>query len=128
MEGDPHRELRRSLLGAVTEIDGEGFRTDLERIADDELDRHAKLAPAACTPHVYRACLSSITTGHLIRLFFGAPPGSADYRLVLDGYRRLGPNGLSWTIGPVQAEAFHSLRETLRAQVSNAPASLSLLG
>lgn len=119
MEGESHRDMRRALMRAVQAADIAAYAPDLERIACESLSaythgaeqhRGARLALASA--------LSRLASGLLVRVFFGAEPGSQRFDRLMDGFTALGPHGLVWNVGPRQTQAFGALRDELRAQAA----------
>jgi len=119
MEGEAHRQVRRAIVRGINALDLRGAEADLKVVAATGLQplwqAGASARPSAAQ---YAAVLSAIASGMLLRVFFGAAPGSAAFERLMQGYARLGPHGLLWNIGEKQAQAFAALRDELRAQAA----------
>lgn len=119
MRGDEHLEYRRRLVRAVRAADADVSSTEFEALAATELERHALAAPAdGHRPETWSATLTTIATSTLVRVFFGAPSGSALHASLLADFRDLGPYGLVWHPEQRQRLAFQRLSEELRADLS----------
>lgn len=117
MENDLHRAYRDALIQGLNGLDAKGYLGDLETIAASGLGAYAaEFEAEQGSPHAYLAALSKITSGMLIRLFFGCQPGSAPFQRLLDKYHALGPHGIVWNITEKQAKAYKTIRDELRAQ------------
>lgn len=117
MEGDDHRRVRRAIVRGLTAVDLSALAVEMEHVAATGL-RALPQQGAAARPdsRTYGATLGGLASAMLLRLFFGAAPGSAAFERLMQGYQRLGPNGLLWNINDRQADAFHALRGELRQQ------------
>ena len=127
MQGEDHRRYRTALVRAVREEDQRQAQGELDRLASQVLDRYAR-APASEreSPEAFREALTDCASGMLVRLFFGAEPGSSAHRRLLAGFHRLGPRGLVWNLQARQKAAFAELATELRTQLSTlAPDSVA---
>lgn len=57
--------------------------------------------------------LSEISTGFLIRIFFGLRPGTTSYHSMAELFRKLGPHGVVWNVGEPQRHAFDAIARML---------------
>ena len=114
MHGETHQKYRRALVRA---IDPEVVRTkrlELMRFIGERLEVHATAQREHAGPaKAYARTLAEITSGLLMRVFFGAPFHSGLFADLMAGYRKLGPEGLEWWIGPEQRRHFFALRAIL---------------
>lgn len=137
MSGDAHKHYRSALISAVTSLFIDAAMEDCNEIARDALQRFADAKIAGDdAPIALHDTLSEISTGFLIRLFFGVCPGTASYQNVAELFRKLGPHGVVWNVGDPQKRAFDVIAATLRdllattetAAVSNVISSVDLNG
>lgn len=120
MRGDEHLEYRRRLVRAVRAADADVSAVEFEALAAVVLERHAHDAAAGeHRPETWSASLSTIATSVLVRVFFGAPSGSAMHASLLDGFRDLGPYGLVWHPEQRQRLAFERLSTEVRAELAS---------
>ena len=118
MQGPDHQHYRKLLVRALREENPLRLGEELESIVAGRLAEFAQQQQqGACTPETLIAALSDISTDLLIRIFYGARPGSDRWARIRSGYRKLGPHGLVWNPGPPQESAFQELREGLRAEL-----------
>ncbi len=116
MQGDMHRQYRRSLMRAVVANDLAVQQEVLRSIAQRGLREYAGSDHAhGNSASAYVATLSEIATGMLITIVFGVMPGTAVYDQLMQGFHALGPDGLVWSIGDPQREAFAAIRTCLRS-------------
>jgi cytochrome P450 len=83
----------------------------------------------ASTPQALTKSLDDIATGLLINMYFGVVLGSDEFDQLMKYYRRLGPTGFVWFIGPEQKQSFEKIRDFLRfrlASSNNIPKRLAL--
>lgn len=111
MEGETHRQYRTALSRAIQPDDLTACESELAGHAAKHLAAHADGGETG--PDAYILVLNAIASGMLIRLFFGARPGTDLFDRLMAGYNRLGPYGLVWNIGPNQKEAFAEIRDLL---------------
>ena len=124
MRGEPHRKYRRALIRALAPEDVTGRAGDLERLVSESLRQYAATeAEHRGSSVAYIAALTTIATGMLVQVFFGAAPGSPQYERLLRGYHELGPYGMVWNIGERQRKAFAELRACLREHAAAGPAA-----
>ena len=115
MEGEDHRKYRKALISGIHVQDL--FQDDvlLYEIVASELGKFAATQQDIADPVAsYRSALNAIATASLLKLFFGADPGSPLFDALVRGYHKLGPFGLVWNIGKPQEIAFGEIREALR--------------
>jgi cytochrome P450 len=115
MEGEVHRKYRRALISGIR-VD-ELFREDamLYDIVAKGLETFAATQDDGADPTAgYRMALNSIATASLLKVFFGAEPGTPLFEALIRGYQKLGPFGLVWNIGKPQEIAFGEIRDALR--------------
>ena len=112
MQGADHLDYRRPLVRAAKGRDPVEENAILERVMRHHLNEFVQRGEP--TPRGLMTTASAIATSALVALFFGVEPGSDDARLLVDGYRELGPYGLAWNIGPPQRTAFGVIRTLLR--------------
>jgi cytochrome P450 len=118
MSGDTHRTYRQALMRAVQPEDFTACEAELAEWVRNCLDAHVAASGDEAAPAAdYITTLNAITSGLLIRLFFGTAPGSAVFARLMEAYRDLGPFGVVWNIGPRQVEAFGRIRAELLAHV-----------
>lgn len=111
MAGDEHRRYRRALLEAVNGFDMAACEPELSDVVGRALEDYAARAGAdAAVGHAFQTALGEATLGLLLRIFFGVLPGEAAYDRFTQAFRRLGPHGLVWNIGPPQVAAYEDLR------------------
>lgn len=123
MEGEDHRQYRRSLSRAIRPDDLTAAREDLETIVERELrayEREVGAGPGEADTYI--TTLNRIASGMLVRIFFGASPGTVLFDRILEGYAKLGPYGLVWNIGDRQKEAFGEIRRHLLEGLVRNPA------
>jgi cytochrome P450 len=118
MEGDCHRRYRDRLNRGLNAVDLGEMSDDLAKIASKSLASYSRdQSVHENSPHEYASVLGKIANGMLIRVFFGAMPGAATFKRLIDCYHRLGPHGLVWNITEKQSTAFAALRDELRAEL-----------
>ncbi|TPW13724.1 MAG: ent-kaurenoic acid hydroxylase [Acidimicrobiaceae bacterium] len=118
MSGDTHRDYRRALVRAVRSADGDVALAEFESLAAAELRRYATTsAQHQNRPEAWTSSLSDVSTGLLVRTFFGASPGSATHASLVEGFRDLGPYGLVWNPQARQHAAFGRLCLDLRTEL-----------
>jgi cytochrome P450 len=128
MRGEGHRRRRSHLVAGLSDLDMREIAPCLRDIALAGLRRHADGAgDGAERPRRWSDTLSEIATDLTVRHVFGPAPGSTAHARLTEGLRRLGPNGVAWTVGPAQAEAFAALRDAV-SELSDEEASRGLLG
>ncbi len=125
MQGEDHRKYRRLLNRAIKPDDLAASTAALAAsaargLADYAAREHEHLNGA----DAYVATLSRITTEMMIRLFFGATPGTPAFDRLVAGYQKLGPHGLVWNVTERQREAFVDIRDFLLKCFSGPPADL----
>jgi cytochrome P450 len=126
MKGDTHRYYRKALGKAIRSADLTACADDLGDLAASHLATYA--ASGATTSDTYISAINAIASGMLIRLFFGAPPGTPVFDRLMENYRKLGPYGLVWNVGPAQEQAFCDIREQLQGFDGDAIDIRSILG
>ncbi len=115
MQGDPHRQYRRSLMRAVVADDVAAQKDTLQSITDHRLHRYAATGEShGWSAAEYRAALGDIATGMLVCVVFGARPGTPVFDQLVAGFHALGPKGFEWTIGDEQRKAFAAIRSCLQ--------------
>ncbi len=115
MQGETHRKYRRQLVQALARENLERQSPTLERIAAIYLDQYSTQEPHPDDQSVaFVRALASTVTGMLIHVLFGATPDSHFYTTLMQGFQKLGPDGLAWTLGERQKEAFAELSLCLR--------------
>ena len=124
MRGDAHRRYRKALVRGIKPENIAASLPRFEAIAVRGLgDYAANQAEGRRAPEAYIATLNAISSGMLIHLFFGAEFGSAAFERLMQGYRKLGPNGLVWTVGPAERQAFVEIRDFLLEQFAAHPSA-----
>ena len=124
MRGETHRRYRRALIRALAPGDVIDRAHDLESLVTDSLRNYAETAAQhRGSSTAYLSALTTIATGMLIQVFFGAVPGSPRYEQLMCGYHDLGPFGMVWNIGDRQRKAFREIRGCLRDHVAAGPAA-----
>ena len=114
MEGENHRKYRRMIIGALVATKSSTDTAPHEKLVEGELKALIAAANAGADPSLaLRQCLEKIATGLLILEFFGASLAEDERQRLAAGFRRLGPHGLVWTIGPDQIGAYKDLREDI---------------
>lgn len=128
MQGDVHRQYRRSLMRAVVGEDVAAQKNMLQSIVDQRLRRYAAVGEElGWSAAEYRAALGDIATGMLIGTVFGARPGTSVFDQLVAGFQALGPNRFEWTIGEEQRRAFATIRAGLQEYCRTEPGSSSIL-
>lgn len=123
MEGEDHRNYRKALVRAIQPADFTAYQAELATFARAELAVHATAhRDVAATAREYLGTLNRIASGMLVRVFFGASPGTASFDRILAAYGKMGPDGLVWEIGDRQREGFAEIREHLMAEYVRDPA------
>ena len=117
MSGAAHKTYRSALIKALGTIDLEALAPTMRRFVNDGLSSFNR-STAEPRKHFdnYRRwsdALSTISSGMLIQLVFGAAQGSDLFDQLMDGYKELGPNGVVWNIGARQLAAYARLRGRL---------------
>ncbi len=122
MEGEVHRKYRQALVSAIQPDDFNSHRLHLRTIAGRSLAEYAGGANGrGDAASAYVAAVNRIASGMLVQTFFGTPPGTAPFDRIMQGYQKLGPNGLVWNPGAPQKEALIEIRDYLLAQFAGAP-------
>jgi cytochrome P450 len=120
MSGDAHKSYRSALIGAIMTVDMTTARQDCEDIVRHALREYEQaLAPCDDGPLALHDALSIISTGFLIRLFFGMTPEQDVFTTVAELFRKLGPHGVVWNIGDVQKHAFSAIADRLNSHLSD---------
>ena len=110
MNTDDHRDYRRCLVRAVRAESTPSDRASLESFITEGLRNYSATAVEhGDVTSAYSAAMSTLATGLLIQVFFGAVPGSRSFTRLVEGFGRLGPHGLVWNPKQRQAEAFSEL-------------------
>ena len=119
LEGESHREVRRDLVRGITATPLDDRLDDLAAMANDGLEAYRRRVEQGHEPsRTLTDALGRIASAMLVRLFFGARPGSPAFDRLMQGYRELGPHGLVWNLTSTQHTAFAALRDELRAQAA----------
>jgi cytochrome P450 len=114
MEGAVHQKYRGILVEAVQALDHDDDKEDLEIIAKSGLDAFfASQSSNGGRSSLFLASLTAISTGFLLRKFFGVAEGCDAYTRLAESFQRLGPHGLVWNIRQPQCEAFAEIQEIL---------------
>lgn len=115
MEGDVHRNYRKTLVRGIAQLPLETYTPRFEAIADQALQAHGG-NPGKCVPlHAWDTVLEQIASSALITLFFGIGPGSVEHSRLLATYHQLGPNGVVWNLTPRQTQAYRTLSAEVAA-------------
>ncbi|MEY8098501.1 cytochrome P450 [Falsihalocynthiibacter sp. S25ZX9] len=110
MTGSEHIHYRAALTKAVNSMSVEGTQEDYRAITLAALQKYseAKLKGDDAASMLHDT-LSEISTGFLIRLFFGLRPETVEFAEVCQLFQRLGPHGVVWNVGDNQKLAFDAL-------------------
>ncbi len=120
MEGAVHRKYRKALISGIQVEDLFCDDAPLYAIVKKELEKFAANQDGGSDPTAaWRVALNSIATASLLKVFFGADPGSPLYEALVRGYHNLGPFGLVWNIGEPQEIAFGEIRDALREFIAS---------
>ena len=120
MTGTTHEHYRNSLISALVGMDFDAARADFDLIASHAIDDYQKKSNNSEDSSIlFREMLTEISSGFLLRLFFGFRPESDIFHLIHDGFCRLGPHGLVWNVSDVQKREFKKIRTILMAQIDN---------
>jgi cytochrome P450 len=120
MSGDTHKSYRSALVAAVMTVDMTSVQQDCEDIARLALrDYSHALQTGDDGPVALKDALSSISTGFLIRFFFGMAPGQGGFTTIAELFRNLGPHGVVWNVGDVQKNAFSAIAERLNCHLDS---------
>jgi cytochrome P450 len=115
MVGETHKKYRASLVAAINELELQTFLPELQIIASSRLGKYfVESNTREDTSQDYLDALTDIATGFLLRVFFGASPGTEAHTNLLILFRKLGPHGLVWNITDVQTRAFKELCAELK--------------
>jgi cytochrome P450 len=110
MAGETHKKYRSALIVAINELKDQDFLPDLQIIVSQCLEQFfVESGTREGTSQDYLDVLTEIATGFLLRVFFGAAPGSEIHAKLLTLFGKLGPHGLVWNITEVQTHAFREL-------------------
>lgn len=114
MAGKTHKKYRNALIAAVKSFDTNSAQADVDTIVTEALHRyHAARLDLEDAATSFHDTVTDISTGFLVRLFFGARPGSERYKELVARFFRLGPHGVVWNIGETQKREFAEICETL---------------
>lgn len=129
MAGDAHKHYRSALISAVTSLSTDAAMEDCNEITRTALQHLATANNSRDdAPIALHDMLSEISTGFLIRIFFGVRPRTASYQRITELFRKLGPHGVIWNVGEPQRHAFDTIARTLREMLStNETATVSNL-
>lgn len=117
MTGGFHRTYRGQLGSGLAKLDLDALAGALEPIVETHLRSYYKLqSTQGLEPHDYEASVHNLVTDILLHLLFGANPGTEFHQALVDGYNKLGGDGLAWTPGNPQTLAFGKISELLRRQ------------
>lgn len=120
MAGETHKRYRNALIAALNELDTVSAQNDLDVIAIQALRRYQKARPdPEFAAQAFRDALSDISAGFLIRLFFGARPGSELFEQLVTQFYRLGPHGVVWNVTEIQKREFKEICATLSELTHN---------
>ena len=111
MGGEDHRAYRRALMHAIRPEDLVAKASSMEAGAASGLADYAGWTNSS--PETFIATLHRITSGMLIELFYGLPPGTDRFEAVLQSYEKLSPEGFVWHPGETQKMAFVEIRSHL---------------
>lgn len=124
MEGDDHRRYRQALNAALHAVDPAPGYQAVDGLVAAELHSYVCAHENGAGDHAQlTSLLRRIASASLIRLFFGAAPGTAEGDELMSLYGRLGPDGYQMHMDPEQAAAFEQLRRVLHARGARVPAS-----
>ena len=122
MNREDHTHYRRILLGALRSGDAQPVDSVLVAMIDAALadcdGRRWRESEPADASREFTSAMSALATHLLLTVFFGAAPGSAPGRLLVDGFADLGPYGLVWNLGPRQIAAYSELHRVLRDELA----------
>jgi cytochrome P450 len=120
LEGEDHRKYRQSLVRALDSSFYERVADNFAEIIKHGLNNHARRHnEQASTPQALTKSLDDIATGLLINMYFGVVFGSEEFDQLMKYYRRLGPTGFVWFIGPEQKQSFDKIRGFLRFRLAS---------
>lgn len=115
MEDDCHRLYRAALMRGLNGLESNDHQHDLEIITSAALCSYESgLSTGQGSTHDYLNTMSVIASSMLLRIFFGAEPGSRLLKRLLEIYNQLGPHGFVWRITEAQIKAYGELRDELR--------------
>ncbi len=126
MQGQCHRHYRKCLVQGLTAMDLAAFEPVFETICRQGLTEFARQSGGQPASHPWSDALSGIASRLLITAFFGARPGDPVLSELTAAYSRLGPNGVVWSIGKQQEQAFNALRDLLNALEPAVPENRSV--
>jgi cytochrome P450 len=119
MEGDAHREVRRNLVRGLNAMHLDAVVDDLSAVAEQGLESYRRrVEQGHDLARGLTEALARIASGMLVRVFFGARPGSPSFDRLMHGYQQLGPHGLVWNLTSKQEIAFARLRDELRSEAA----------
>jgi cytochrome P450 len=119
MVGETHTKYRTSLVAAIYQLELPAFLPELRIIASSRLGKYfVEAGTREDTSQDYLDALTDIATGLLLRVFFGASPGTEAHTNLLTLFKNLGPHGLVWNITDVQTLAFKELCAELKKLLS----------
>jgi cytochrome P450 len=123
MQGETHETYRAALNKALREDSPLRYSAQFEALVVEGLaayikDQHLE---TGSTPEAYISALNKISTGMLLKLFFGAALNTDYYEELTAGYKKLGPHGLVWNPGPRQEAAFKVLCASIRRKLAEHP-------
>jgi len=114
MRGAVHQKYRGIVVKAVRSCDSLWDPDFYSTLVASHLQDYMQTQDTHRRPsRAYVVTLTDLVTSMLIHVFFGARPGSPLHGELIQGFKALGPFGLSWTIGPKQTAAFARLRSAL---------------
>ncbi len=119
MGGDDHQHYREALVRAIGSTTTTVHNGILETITAEQLAHYAaipEVGPNQRDPFI--ETLRAISSGMLIQLFFGARYGSSPFKKLTEGYQKLGPNGLVWSIEKQQEQAYAEIRDQLLERIA----------
>ena len=116
MEGENHRIYRDALVRGLNGLAPGDYLHDLEAIAAAGLGSYdCGLRTEHGPAHAYSKTLSVIASSMLLRIFFGAEPGSSLLDRLFENYNQLSPDGFVWNITERQINAYGELRNELHS-------------
>ena len=115
MEGDTHRNYRKTLVRGVAALDMNTFAPRFDAVVADALLAHVNTLQSSGAAKAWDNTLGQIASSTMITLFFGPQRGAAAHDRLIAAYHRLGPRGVVWNVTAREADAYQALAAEVAA-------------
>ena len=114
MKGEDHRRYRRLFVQALQATPLAFHEDAIRQWIFDKLSTLANDTATAVSGSQLRLCLREIATGIMLRVLFGLTQSDSQFPVIVQNYRRFGPDAPTGWISPDQAEAFFEIQSQVQ--------------